>query len=201
MKVLVSRKRVIGGIQRNSQDSKRCVDREQRKGDWQKLVKWPVVIARDEGDVVLSGGVGFVGKLHGEDNGGASAIGEHPLEPGILAAPPHTHSNEDEISCVLEGEIGVMIGEEVFRAPAGSYVLKPRGVPHAFWNPGPEPARIIEIFSPARFGKYFDGLGEILWAGGPPDISRLEELASRYGLAFRWEQMEEIMGQHNLRLQ
>ncbi|HEX6711486.1 MAG TPA: cupin domain-containing protein [Rubrobacter sp.] len=150
------------------------------------MVKERAVIAPDEGDVVLSGGVG--------------SVGEHPLEPGIRAAPPHSHSNEDEISYVLEGEIGVMIGEEVFRAPAGSYVLKPRGVPHAFWNPCPEPARIIEIFSPAGFERYFEGLAEILSAGCPPDISRLEELASRYGMPFHWERMEEIMGQHNLRL-
>jgi quercetin dioxygenase-like cupin family protein len=165
------------------------------------LVKERVVIAPDEGDVILSGGVGFVGKLYGEENGGAFAIGEHPLEPGILAAPPHTHSNEDEISYVLEGEIGVMIGEEVYRATAGSYVLKPRGIVHAFWNPGPEPARIIEIFSPAGFEKYFEGLAEILSAGGPPDVPRLEELADRYGLTFHWERMEEIMRQHDLRLQ
>jgi uncharacterized cupin superfamily protein len=70
------------------------------------LVRERVVIAPDEGDVVLNGGVGFVGKLYGEENGGAFAIGEHPLKPGILAPPPHTHSNEDEISYVLEGEIG-----------------------------------------------------------------------------------------------
>jgi quercetin dioxygenase-like cupin family protein len=165
------------------------------------LVKERVVIAPDEGNVILSGGVGFVGKLYGEENGGAFAIGEHPLGPGILAAPPHSHSNEDEISYVLEGEIGVMIGEEVYRAPSGSYVLKPRGVVHTFWNPGPEPARIIEIFSPAGFEKYFEGLAEILSAGGPPDIPRLEELAGRYGMTFHWEQMEEIMRQHNLRLQ
>jgi quercetin dioxygenase-like cupin family protein len=165
------------------------------------LVKERVVIAPDEGDVILSGGVGFVGKLYGEENGEAFAIGEHPLEPGILAAPPHTHSNEDEISYVLEGEIGVMIGEEVYRATAGSYVLKPRGVVHALWNPGPEPARIIEIFSPAGFEKYFEGLAEILSAGGPPDVPRLEELADRYGLTFHWERMEEIMRQHDLRLQ
>lgn len=57
-----------------------------------------VVIAPDEGAVILGGGVGFVGKLYGEENGGAFAIGEHPLEPGILAAPPHTHANEDQIN-------------------------------------------------------------------------------------------------------
>ena len=165
------------------------------------LVRERVVIAPDEGDVILKGGVGFIGKLYGEENGGTFAMGEHPLEPGILAAPPHSHSNEDEISYVLEGEIGVMIGEEVYRAPAGSYVLKPCGIVHAFWNPGPEPARILEIFSPAGFERYFEGLAEILSPDGPPDIPRLEELASRYGLTFHWEKMEEIMRHYGLRLQ
>lgn len=115
--------------------------------------------------------------------------------------PPHTHTNEDELFYVLEGGIGVTIGDEVYTAPAGSCVLKPRGISHAFWNPGPEPARIIEIFSPAGFARYFEGLAEILSADGPPDIPRLEELAGRYGMTFQWEKMEEIMQQHDLRLQ
>jgi len=164
------------------------------------LVRERVVIAPDEGDVILSGGIGFVGKLYGEENGGSFAIGEHSLEPGGLAAPPHTHTNEDEISYVLEGEIGVLIGEEVYRATAGSYILKPRGVLHAFWNPGPEPARIIEIISPAGFEKYFEELAEILSAGGPPDVPRLEELANQYGLTFQWDRMGEIMERHNVAL-
>ncbi|MDQ5811503.1 MAG: cupin domain-containing protein, partial [Actinomycetota bacterium] len=37
---------------------------------------------------------------------------EHPLEPGALAAPPHTHANADEYSFVIEGEIEVLMGEE-----------------------------------------------------------------------------------------
>jgi uncharacterized cupin superfamily protein len=62
------------------------------------LVRERVVIAPDEGDEILSGGIGFVGKLYGEENGRSFAIGEHPLEPGVLSAPPHTHTSEDEIS-------------------------------------------------------------------------------------------------------
>lgn len=73
---------------------------------------------------------------------------------------------------MLEGEIGVMIGDEVFTATKGSYVLKPRGIPHTFWNPGPEPARVVEIFSPAGFERYFEELAEILSADGPPRRAR-----------------------------
>ncbi len=158
------------------------------------------VIAPGEGKVVLRGGLGFVEKLRGEENGGAFAIGEHPLEPGVLGAPPHTHANEDEISFVVEGRIGVLLGEEVHEVAAGGYVLKPRGVPHAFWNPGPEPARIVEIFSPAGFERYFEELAGILSAGGPPDVAAIEGLAARYGLTFHWERLEEISARYGVAL-
>ena len=46
-----------------------------------------VVIAPDEGDAVLGGGAGFVGKLYVEEHGESFAVGEHPLGPGHLAAP------------------------------------------------------------------------------------------------------------------
>ena len=74
------------------------------------------VVAAGEGEVVLRGGFGVVGKVSGMDTGGAFSVVEHPLGPGVLGAPPHTHANEDETSFVIEGEIGVLIGEKEFRA-------------------------------------------------------------------------------------
>jgi mannose-6-phosphate isomerase-like protein (cupin superfamily) len=69
---------------------------------------------------------------------------------------PHTHLNEDGYSFVLEGEIGVVIGENEFRATPGTYILKSPGVPHTLWNPEPQPARILEIICPAGFEGHFD---------------------------------------------
>lgn len=63
------------------------------------LVGERVLIAPDEGDVILRGGFGFVGKLYGAENEEAFAIGEHPLEPGILAAPPHTSTKTRSPTC------------------------------------------------------------------------------------------------------
>jgi quercetin dioxygenase-like cupin family protein len=60
---------------------------------------------------------------------------EHPLASRALGSPVHTHRHEDEYSIVLEGTIGVEIGEKVFEAGPGSVIVKPRGIPHAFWNP------------------------------------------------------------------
>lgn len=155
-----------------------------------------------EGETVLTGGIGVVHKLSGQDTGGSFSVVEHPIEAGALAAPPHTHTNEDEYSLVLEGEIGVLIGGEEFQAGPGAYALKPRGVPHTFWNPGPGSARIVEIISPAGFERYFDEIAEVISAaaGGEPDFARISEIAGRYGLIFHMEQMPELMERHNVGL-
>src|SRR5688500_9799867 len=74
--------------------------------------------------------------LRGEDTEGRFAVVEHTIAPRTLAAPTHTHENEDEYSFVLAGRMGAQIGDEVLEAGPGDLVLKPRGIPHAFWNPG-----------------------------------------------------------------
>src|SRR5436305_9081702 len=99
--------------------------------------------------------------MPGAATGGAFAIVEHVIPPGIMLAVPHTHSREDEVSFVIEGEIGGIIGEQEFRAPQGAYVLKQRGIPHAVWNPGSEVARIAEIVSPAGFESFFAELNAL----------------------------------------
>ncbi len=160
------------------------------------------IIAPGEGEVVLRGGVGVVRKISAASDGAFSVV-EHPLEPRALAAPPHTHANVDEYSFVIEGEIGVLMGEETFGAAAGAYVLKPRGVAHTFWNPGPEPARVLEIISPAGFEEYFAELAEIISStppGEPPDFARIAEVAGRYDTTFHMERLPEIIEKHGIEL-
>ena len=48
----------------------------------------------------------------------------------------------------------------------GDLILKPRGQWHTFWNAGDEPARLLEIISPAGFGRYFAELSEVLVRAG-----------------------------------
>ena len=97
----------------------------------------PIVVKPDEGRSVALGGMGVVFKLSGADTGGAFAVVEHPIEPGRLVLP-HVHQHEDEYSYVLEGTIGARVGDhEVAAAGPGSYLLKPRGLMHTFWNAGP----------------------------------------------------------------
>ena len=87
------------------------------------------------GKVVLRGTVGVITKVPGSATNGVMAIVEHPVAPRALV-PPHVHQDHDEWSYILEGRIGARIGDDEFIAEAGSYILKPRRIPHAFWNPG-----------------------------------------------------------------
>jgi quercetin dioxygenase-like cupin family protein len=102
------------------------------------------VIEPGQGDSVALGRLGVVFKLDGHISGGAFAVVEHPMAPGALV-PPHTHEHEDEYSYVLAGTIGARIGDQDCEIGAGSYLLKPRGISHAFWNAGPAPAHVLEI--------------------------------------------------------
>lgn len=58
-------------------------------------------------------------------------------------------------------------------AQAGTWVLKPRGQWHTFWNAADEPCRTVEIVSPSGFQQYFRDLAEI---GG--DMAQLARLKS-----------------------
>lgn len=167
------------------------------------------LILPGEGHAVEIGGVGAVYKLSGARTGGSFSVVKHPLDPGALAAPPHTHLHEDEYSYVIEGEVGFLIGDEEFHAPPGSYVLKPRGVVHTFWNRGPAPARILEVISPAGFERFFEELAEVVYAtpsdgdAGEPDeavMSRVIGLGHTYGLTFAMERVPYLLEKYRLTL-
>jgi len=147
---------------------------------------------------LVEGPLGAVLLLEGEASEGRFSMLEHPLAPRALGAPVHTHAREDEYSLVLEGTIGVEINGHAFQAGPGEIVVKPRGVPHAFWNPTDERARILELISPGGFESYFAELGGILSRPGPPDLTALAELASRYQLVMEPESIGRLASEHGL---
>ena len=157
------------------------------------------VLGPDEGDRVhlLALGVRFM--IDGARTGGAFSLVEHPLPPRALGSPIHTHANEDEYSCILEGRVGLQLGDEVVEAKPGDLVFKPRGVPHAFWNAGDEPARLLEIISPAGFENYFRELAPLL-AAEPRDEAAIGEVVARYGLDIDFGTIPVLAERHGLRL-
>jgi mannose-6-phosphate isomerase-like protein (cupin superfamily) len=128
-------------------------------------------------------GLGTRYLLRSDQTGGRFALIEHTIPPRGLAAPIHTHENEDEYSFILSGRMGAMVGDEVVEAGPGELVAKPRGIPHAFWNAGEEPVRLLELISPGGFEQYFSDLAPILSADGPPDFQAIGAVQARYRLS------------------
>jgi len=135
----------------------------------------------------------------GADSEGSFSLVEHPMPPRALAAPLHRHSREDEYSYVLEGRMGALLGDELVTAGPGHLVFKPRGQWHTFWNAGDEPARILEIISPAGFERYFAELVDRPPEGPPPNPQEVATLAARYGLELDFASVPRLVEQHGLR--
>ena len=136
----------------------------------------------------------IVHKITAEDSGGSLKIEEWGLPPGQMI-PPHTHAREDEFSFVLEGELTCYVGGEVVATPTGSYVVKPRGVPHAFYNAGPEAVRVMEILTPGDgFEGYFDEYEKIAASALAEDGRRKAraELGERHGITWHDERIPEV---------
>jgi uncharacterized cupin superfamily protein len=131
------------------------------------------------------------------DTGGVASFLIHPLAPRALGSPVHTHTNEDEWTYILEGEVGLEVGDKQLLARPGDLVLKPRGIPHAFWNPTDQPARMLEVVTPGGFEKYFEEIGEIL-ASSQPDMAALGAVAARYGLQMDPASVPRLIAAHAL---
>jgi quercetin dioxygenase-like cupin family protein len=147
----------------------------------------------DEGTTVGMAGRGIVYWVVGEQTGGAFALIEATLGPRRLGAPPHLHHREDEVICLLEGELMVQIGERVICARPGSVIFKPRGVFHTVWNPTMATARFLEFISPAGLEEYFMDLAGFLPEEAPPDGLMMMELAEGYEVESDMSRLPEIL--------
>jgi hypothetical protein len=80
------------------------------------------------------------------------------------------------------------VGENRFRAGAGSFVHLPRGVLHSYQNVGTAPARFLTLMVPAGLERFFEEVGKpgTDLSSPPPfeeeDIDRLLEVAPKYGV-------------------
>jgi mannose-6-phosphate isomerase-like protein (cupin superfamily) len=138
--------------------------------------------------------------LQEADTGGGFALLEHTIAPRALGAPLHTHRNEDEYSFVLNGRMGAAVGDETVEAGPGEVVVKPRGVPHAFWSAADEDTSVLEVVSPAGFERYFAEAAPLLSVEGVPDFEALAAIQARYEMKMDPASIGELVQRFGLRL-
>ena len=157
----------------------------------------PKLVAPGEGKIVMLFGVRFSYKVVSADCGGSLAVLEVEI-PARTLVKPHSHSREDEFSLVLSGTVGVRIGDQVQEAGPGSYLVKPRGVPHAMWNATGDPAKVAEILSPGGLEGYFEELAPILADHRTPP--EYYQLAESYGISIQDEWIEDLERTYGVKL-
>jgi mannose-6-phosphate isomerase-like protein (cupin superfamily) len=144
-------------------------------------------------------GVRFNYIVRAVDTNGSVAIIETEIPPRTLVKP-HLHTREDEFSVILSGRLGVRLGDDEQEVEAGTYLVKPRGTPHAIWNPGPEPARLAEILVPGGFESYFEAVEPVLAQSGPEWTKRFNELAEQYGVEVLDDWVKDLEVRHGVKL-
>ena len=139
------------------------------------------VIGPKDGKAGFLGSIGVRFMIDGSEADDRFSLVEHPMGPRALAAPLHRHTREDEYSYVLQGRVGALLGDDVVIGEPGDLIYKPRDQWHTFWNAGDEPARLLEIISPAGFEHFFEELVDL---GGVANAApeTLANLNERYGL-------------------
>lgn len=156
------------------------------------------VLGPHDGMAGFLGSIGVRFMIDGLEAGQRFSLVEHPMSGRALAAPLHRHSREDEYSFVLEGQVGALLGNEVLVGKPGDLIFKPRNQWHTFWNAGDEPARILEIISPAGFEEFFRELVDL---GGVTQAApqTLSSLCERYGLEMRPDTVPDLLERFGLR--
>jgi oxalate decarboxylase/phosphoglucose isomerase-like protein (cupin superfamily) len=112
----------------------------------------------------------------------------------------HLHRNAEELFYVLEGQLDLLAfeprvrtsgnwqsweshtGATVARGGPGSMMYVPRGCPHAFANPGPGPARMIFLVSPAGHEHYQKELAELVASTTGSLDAAIAELRARHDI-------------------
>jgi quercetin dioxygenase-like cupin family protein len=156
------------------------------------------LVGPGDGKAGFLGTIGVRFMIDGAEAGERFSLVEHPMSARALAAPLHRHAREDEYSYVVEGRVGALLGDEVLVGSPGDLIFKPRNQWHTFWNAGDEPARILEIISPAGFERFFE---ELVDFGGVTraEPGTLADLCARYELEMDPDSVPGLLERFELR--
>lgn len=84
-----------------------------------------------------------------EETDGESVLVETIVRPDGFVAAAHVHPYQTERFEVLEGVLGLRVGEKEIVAGPGDVAVVAPGMPHRFWNAGRDEARFLCEVRPA----------------------------------------------------
>jgi len=131
-------------------------------------------------------------KARAEDLAGDFSVMEGKINPNEIIAP-HTHDDAAQLVYVITGELEFEVGGEGglrFAAPAGSYVIKPVGVMHAFWNKKDEVSKYIELSGKSTFENFVDSKEN----GTIHTVTHAKD----HGMNIHMKDTVRLMAEHNL---
>ncbi|MGY0057435.1 cupin domain-containing protein [Streptomyces sp. LZ34] len=130
----------------------------------------------------------FAVKAATDDTEGRFSLLEVTLARDI---PRHTHHAADECVYVLEGELEVEFDDRTLTAAQGTFVLLPKGVPHALRRASDPPPRVLQISSPGGWECYLEDLfeaGASVLTDGELDPVKINPIAARHDIRYEEEQ-------------
>jgi quercetin dioxygenase-like cupin family protein len=138
-----------------------------------------VHLGPDDGEAFRLGPLEIIVKENGSGTRMNLAVAE--FRGRVFRIPPHVHTEHDETIYVLEGRMGVKLGDRTFTATAGTSFTIPVHVPHAIWNESGAQVRFLNIIVAARYLDYFREMAAAATTGLPPaDV--IAKVMRHYGL-------------------
>ncbi|MGN6296423.1 MAG: cupin domain-containing protein [Ginsengibacter sp.] len=121
--------------------------------------------------------------LEAADTYGSAAMFEFTVPVGAKVPIPHYHEHYDETIYGLEGTLTFTVDGKAIDIRPGETCFIPRGAVHGFDNLKQEDAKALAVITPALLGSiFFKEVGEIVNAGGPPDLQKLRFVMTKHGL-------------------
>jgi quercetin dioxygenase-like cupin family protein len=150
-----------------------------------ETVRKPVALAPGAGDAVWFIDNLATIKVFGQQTDGRAALLELEGPEGHMP-PLHVHLDDDEIFYVLDGEFTFYVGDQKFRAVAGTTVLAPCGIPHTFRIESAT-GRWLVIGTPGGFDEFVAAVGTPATAPIIPDPPLAFDPAKAPGVQYRVE--------------
>jgi mannose-6-phosphate isomerase-like protein (cupin superfamily) len=138
-----------------------------------------------------------------QTNGQFSCV-ESAVAPRQMGPAPHLHKGLDEIMFVLGGTATVWIDGQIVEIKAGGWHLRPRQIPHTFWNGSDQPLNFIDMYFNQNFVEELfhhiipDMLKNQLSPSDPGIVKRIDDLNRRFGVVMFPEKRQPLIERYGL---